>query len=81
LAARARRCAQLYASRGPSDKCLAETVLASPAEQIRESEGRVPIALARHENQRSEERLSFLEADFNSDTRTNPWLRSPRRGR
>jgi hypothetical protein len=32
---------------------------------------------ARHENQRSEELLSFLEADFDSDTRTNPWPRSP----
>jgi hypothetical protein len=35
----------------PSHKCLAGAFQPSPAEQIRQSEGRVPLTLARHEDQ------------------------------
>jgi hypothetical protein len=36
---------------------------ASPAEQIRESEGRVPLPVAGKQNQTGENGLRFLEAD------------------
>lgn len=39
----------------PSDKCLAGTLQPPPAKQVGETDGRVPLALARHQN------LRFLE--------------------
>jgi hypothetical protein len=46
----------------PRDKCLAGMLESSPAEKLRESEGRVPFALASHDNERRQDRLSSLEA-------------------
>jgi hypothetical protein len=46
----------------PGDKYLAGLLQPPAAEQVRESEGRVPLALARNENQRCQDRLRLLEA-------------------
>jgi hypothetical protein len=50
-------------TRAPRDKCLALTFQTSPTQKIREGESRVPLPFARHENQRGQSRLRFLEAD------------------
>jgi hypothetical protein len=41
-----------------ANKSLGASLEASPAEQIRKSEGRVPLRFTRHENERSQNRLS-----------------------
>jgi hypothetical protein len=46
----------------PRDKQLAGTFQSPPAEQIRESEGSVSLALAGHQSECSQGRLRFLEA-------------------
>jgi hypothetical protein len=56
----------------PMHKCLAGTLKLPPAEQIRERERRVPLALARHENQRRQDRLRFLEAQAHLPAPTTP---------
>jgi hypothetical protein len=54
----------------PLNKCLAGTLYAPPAEQIRQGVSRIPLPLACHDNQRGENSLSFLEAqvDFPAET-------------
>jgi hypothetical protein len=53
----------------PRDKCLAGTLQPPRAEEVRESERRVALALASHDNERRQDRLSFLEAhiDFSAE--------------
>ena len=52
---------------------------APPAEQIRERKGRVPLPLARQENQRRQGRLRFLEAHVDLPAETSMPARSAAR--
>ena len=52
----------------PRRECLARTLETASAEQFRESEGGVPLSLARHDNERRQDRLRFLEAHVDLPT-------------
>jgi hypothetical protein len=56
------QCEPALAGQRPRDKCLARPVQSSPAEQIRDREGRVPLPLAGHEDECSQDCLRSRRA-------------------